>query len=173
MHAVAGRGRTAAAVDRRWRTAEARAAGACSTRLSSSRLTASARCRASTTISPYVLPVNGIRVSGRVRAGGVNQWSLWRQFELARADLVPCQLSADRIAAEVSPLLRRRLQGRVSDRFRQVHDVVGGGCRDIAPLTQLFLRRTRRPRPVHGSDALPARSALARPGAVLRILPRR
>ena len=43
-----------------------------------------------------------------------------RQLELARADLVSGQLPDHRIAAEVPPLLRRRFQGGMPDRLRQL-----------------------------------------------------
>ena len=40
--------------------------------------------------------------------------------QLARADLVPGELPDHRVAAEVPPLLRRRLQGRMPDRLGPV-----------------------------------------------------
>ena len=58
---------------------------------------------------------------GEVSAGGIGQRSVRRQLQLARADLVSGQLPADRVAAEVPSLLRRRLQDRVPDRIRQLH----------------------------------------------------
>ncbi len=45
------------------------------------------------------------------------------QFELAWPDLVSGELSADRIAAEVSLLPRRRVQGRIPDEIRSVRSV--------------------------------------------------
>ena len=45
------------------------------------------------------------------------QRALRRQLQLARSDLVPDQLPADRVAAKVPPLLRRRLHGRAPDRL--------------------------------------------------------
>ena len=52
-----------------------------------------------------------------LRAGRVEHRPVRRQLQLARPDLVPGQLPADRGAAEVPPLLRRRLPGRVPDRL--------------------------------------------------------
>ena len=63
---------------------------------------------------PYVLRGRRRRAPRRLRAGRVAHRALRRQLELARAGLVPRQLPADRVAAEVPPLLRRRPQGRVS-----------------------------------------------------------
>ena len=60
---------------------------------------------------------------GRVSTRRIHVWAVWRQLELARADLDAGQLPDHRIAAEVPPLLRRRFQSRVPDRFRPVsHD---------------------------------------------------
>ncbi len=67
---------------------------------------------------PYVLPRQRQRASRRLRAGRIDDRPLRRQFQLARAGVAPGQLPADRGAAEVPPLPRRRVQGRVSDRFR-------------------------------------------------------
>ena len=47
-------------------------------------------------------------------------------------DLVPGELPADRVAAEVPPLLRRRLQGRVPDRLRPRAEPLGGRRRAVA-----------------------------------------
>ena len=74
-----------------------------------------------------------------------------RQLQLARAGLVSGQLPADRVAAEVPPLLRRRLQGRVPDRLGPDDEAVRrwrpssrGGCHAI------FLRDDDGRRPVYG-----------------------
>ena len=56
-----------------------------------------------------------------------------RQLQLARADLVSGELPADRVAAEVPPLPRRRLQGRVPHRLGPDDDPVGGRRRALAP----------------------------------------
>jgi hypothetical protein len=55
-------------------------------------------------------------------AGRVEQRAVRRQLELARPDLVSSQLPADRVAAAVPPLLRRRVQGRVPERLGPVSD---------------------------------------------------
>ena len=66
---------------------------------------------------PYTIEAGGSTYTVRLRAGRVDERPLRRQLELARADLVPDQLPADRGAAEVPPLLRRRFPGRVPDRL--------------------------------------------------------
>ena len=55
---------------------------------------------------------------GRVSTRRIDVRAVWRQLELARADLDAGQLPDHRVAAEVPPLLRRRLQGGVPDRVR-------------------------------------------------------
>ena len=108
--------------------------------------------------------------AGRVGLGPVR-----RQLELARADLVPGQLPDHRVAAEVPPLLRRRLQGRVPHRLGPASSPSARwptSCR--GRLTRLFLRDEQRPpaglrRPRQAAD----RPALPRPPAVPRVLPRR
>ena len=82
------------------------------------------------------------RHAGReVSAGGVGQRRVRRQLQLARADLVPGQLSADRVAAEVPSLLRRRLQDRMPDRLRQLrHHRTGRRRAEPAPLPDLPAR---------------------------------
>ena len=118
------------------RTAAARAATTCSTKTSFSRRTASARCRGFTRTIRIVLRRRRPRTSRRLRARRVDDGTLWRQLQLARADLVSGELSADRVAAEVPSLLRRRLQGGVPDRFGADDDALGSrrrscraGCR--------------------------------------------
>ena len=58
-----------------------------------------------------------------LRASGIADRDLRRQLELARAGLVPDQLSAHRVAPKISSLLRRRFQSRMPDRFRHIPDV--------------------------------------------------
>src|SRR5262249_28500761 len=60
---------------------------------------------------PVHFPRRWQRDDGRLRAGRVGLRHLRRQLELARADLAAGQLPARRVAAQVPPLLRRRLQG--------------------------------------------------------------
>ena len=67
---------------------------------------------------PFVFEHQGDRFSvGYVPGESLNE-RLRRQLELARPDLDAGQLSADRVAAPLSPLLRRRVQGRMPDRLR-------------------------------------------------------
>ena len=81
--------------------------------------TACARCRRyHARASVRRSTCNGHDAVGRLSAGRIGLRPVRRQLELARADLVPGQLPAHRVAAEVPPLLRRRLQGRVPDRLR-------------------------------------------------------
>ena len=93
---------------------------------------------------------------------------------MARSHLVSRQLSACLIIAEVSPLLRRRLQGRIphacQTRMRPMD-----GCRgDFTPPGPHLFARPHRPPSRRGRSRNPAkRSSLARPGSVLRILSRR
>jgi hypothetical protein len=102
---------------------------ACSTRASSCRPTACARCRKSHAANPSAFDVGGAELRSRLLAGRVAQRAVRRQLELARADLDAGQLPDHRVAAEVPPLLRRRFQGRVPDRLGQVPDPQGGGRR--------------------------------------------
>ena len=72
---------------------------------------------------PYVLRrATAMRISVDYEPAESRQRPVRRQLQLARADLVPGQLPAHRVAAEVPPLLRRRLQGRVPDRLGQLAD---------------------------------------------------
>ena len=80
--------------------------------------------------------MNGDGAPRGLRAGGIVDRPLRRQLELARPDLVPGQLPADRVAAEVPSLLRRRLHGRVPDRLGTDDDALArwppssrAGCR--------------------------------------------
>ena len=87
---------------------------------SSSPTTACARCRGTTTTSRTCSTATGRTLACRYEPGESRLGPVRRQLELARADLVPGQLPDHRVAAEVPPLLRRRLQGRVPDRLRAV-----------------------------------------------------
>ncbi len=58
---------------------------------------------------PYRFEWNGNVNDSRVPAGRVHFRPVRRQLELARPDLVPCELSYHRVTAEISPLLRGRL----------------------------------------------------------------
>ena len=69
---------------------------------------------------PYMLEIGGAGAPGRLRAGRVDDRPLRRQLELARADLVPGELPARRVAAAFPLLPGRRLHRGVPDRFRPV-----------------------------------------------------
>ena len=69
---------------------------------------------------PYVFDCDGQQLTVSTTSPASRLRHVRRQLELARADLVPGQLPDHRVAAEVPPLLRRRLQGRVPDRLGPV-----------------------------------------------------
>ncbi len=127
-----GAGERRLLVDRRPRAAAAACCRSCSTRTSSSRRTASGRCRgvtrstrtfctstAPTTASTTSRRIDRPACSAATRTGAGPIW-------------FPVNYLLDRIAAEVPPLLRRRVQGRVPDRLRHVHDAAGGRDRALA-----------------------------------------
>jgi len=62
---------------------------------------------------PYVFNVNGADLSVRYLPAESDSGLFGGNSNWRGPDLVPCQLPVDRIAAEVSSLLRRRFQGRV------------------------------------------------------------
>src|SRR5437899_11242636 len=100
--------------------------------------------------------------------------AVWWQLQLARPDLVSYELLARRVAAEISPLPRRRLQGRVPDWIGKDDDPVGGSGRTVAPHDKHILagREGTSPR-VRRSGEVSDRPTLARFGAVSRVLLRR
>ncbi len=59
---------------------------------------------------------------GELRAGRIANEYLRRQFKLARPGLAADQLSPDRVAPKISPLLRRRFQGGMPDRLGPLPD---------------------------------------------------
>ena len=82
--------------------------------------------------------------------GRIAQRALRRKLQLARPDLVSGQLPAHRVAAEVSPLPRRRLQGRVptgSGNYVTLAEVAAELSRR---LTRIFLRDASGRRPALG-----------------------
>jgi hypothetical protein len=78
-----------------------------------SRPTASARSRAITAIIPSAISFDGKEHRVDYEPGESTTGTVRRQFELARARVVSRELSADRVAAEVSSLFRRRFQSRI------------------------------------------------------------
>ena len=89
------------------RAAGARAAVRARRERSSCRRTACARCRAIITTIRIMLHVGGMEHRVDYVPGESNSGPVRRQLELARADLVSGQLSADRSAGALSPFLRR------------------------------------------------------------------
>ena len=92
-----------------------------------------------------VLPVDGHEHRVDYEPGESTHRAVRRQLELARPDLVPGELPADRVAAEVPSLLRRRLHGRVPDRLGPDADAVGSRRRALAPADAHLPARRRRP----------------------------
>ena len=100
----------------------------------------------------------------RLRARGVADEALRRQLELARSDLVSPELPARRVAQAVSPLLRRHVQGGMSDGIGNDDDAQGGLARArAAALENLPPRRERAPAGLRGLRDAPDGSSLARP----------
>src|SRR6185503_3234142 len=124
--------------------------------------------------SSLLAPAWRDRASRRLRAGRVHERALRGQLELARPRLVPGQLPADRVAAEVPLLLPRHLQDRVPDGLGDDAQPVAGGRGALAAAhAHLPARRGRPAARLRRHGDIPARSALARSHPVLRILPRR
>src|SRR5665213_299114 len=114
------------------------------------------------------------RSARRLRAGREPQRALRRKLELAGTGLVSGQLPDHRSAANLSLLLRRRLSRRVSDRFGHDRDLMGGRDQPLRTSARYLHARHRRTAAVQwlGRQS-PRRSALPRPDALLRVLPRR
>ena len=123
---------------------------------------------------PYRLDLDGASIRSPLRAGRIEHRPVRRQLQLARPDLVSDQLPAHRGAPEVPPLLRRRLSRRMPDRLGQkLHAVAGRRGHLAPPGAHLPARRGWPPPRVRRRRVVSARSALARPRAVPRVLPRR
>ena len=88
-----------------------------------------------------------------LRARRIHHRSFRRQFELARARLVPAELSADRIDAASSLLLWRRIQSGIPDGSGQKKTLWNAAGELSRRLSHIFLRRDGR-RPVYGDTAL-------------------
>ena len=142
---------------------------------SSSPTTASARSRATTPTHPLEVAVDGVTATldyepGESTSGLFGGNSNWRG-----PGLVPDQLPADRGAARLPPLPRRRLPGRVPDRLAartltsaQVADELA------ARLTASSCAARTAARPVFGGyELFQRRPGVARPDPVPRVLPRR
>ena len=91
-------------------------------------------------------------LSRGLRAGRIEHRPVRRQFELARAGVVPGEFPADRIAAEVQSLFRRRRSGGVSDRIGPEANSGRGRLRAIAAaISRIFARRSGAPRRCSGA----------------------
>ena len=75
---------------------------------------------------PYVFHVGGQEFRVELPAGRVRFRHVRRQLELARADLDAGERARHPRAVAVLPVLRRQLQGRMSDRFGPVDEPVRG-----------------------------------------------
>src|SRR5260370_14941595 len=105
-----------------------------------------------------------------LRARGVHQRSLWRQFQLAWPCLVSAELSPRRIAPEISPLLRRRFQNRMSSALRQGIGPLGSLGGNIPPPGAYFPSRQRWPPPSRWNNRMfSERSTLEGLGFVSRV----
>ena len=99
---------------------------------------------------PYVFHVNGQAYTGGLSARRVGHRHVRRQLQLARPDLDAGECAAHSGAAELLPVLWRRLQSRMPDRFGQTDEPVRGRQGDRDRLTRIFLRDEQRRRAVYG-----------------------
>ncbi len=123
---------------------------------------------------PYRLKVDGIEYTvgyepAESRSGLFGGNSNWRG-----PVWFPAKSAADRGAAALPLLLRRRVHRGVPDRVGPVSDARGGRTGIVAP-ADADLPARGRPRPSREREqpGVPGGPALARPGAVLRVLQRR
>ena len=98
----------------------------CSTRTSSSRPTAYRSVSRFHREHPYEAHAGGMDYRPRLRARRIARRRSSEETRTRADDLVPDQLPHHRIAAALSPLLRRRLPRRVPDRLRPVDDAPRG-----------------------------------------------
>ena len=75
---------------------------------------------------PYVFSVQRPGISGGLSAGGVGQRHVWRQLQLARADLDAGQCADHPRPDALFFVLRRQLQNRMPDRLGQLDEPVRG-----------------------------------------------
>ena len=79
--------------------------------------------------APVRLPRGRPGTQRRLPAGRIEHRHVRRQLQLARPDLDAGQRPADQGAAELLPVLRRQLQDRMPDRFRQADEPLRGRAR--------------------------------------------
>ena len=82
---------------------------------------------------PFSLDFDGERSSVDYEPGGIHLRTVRRQFQLARPDLVPDELSPDRSPGTLPPFLRRPRAGGVSHRVGQENEPGAGGARTQPP----------------------------------------
>ena len=82
---------------------------------------------------PFRFEHGGQEFIVRYTPGESDTHAVRRQLQLARADLDAGELPPDRVAAEVPPLLRRRLQGRVPDRLGRMVTLLEAAEEIVAP----------------------------------------
>ena len=81
---------------------------------------------------PYHLDVDGMDATIDYEPAESTTGDVRRQLELARADLVPRQLPRRQLPAPLRPLLRRRRQARIPDRFGAGTDTSARSARTSA-----------------------------------------
>src|SRR5205823_5615951 len=114
------------------------------------------------------------RVRRAVRARGVVERTVRWQLQLARPHLVPGELPADRVAAEVPSLSGRRVHGGIPDwLWPATHARTSGDGALAAALLHLPPRWRRSPAGVRQGREDAARSSLPRLPALPRVLQRR
>ena len=113
-------------------------------------------------------------VDDRLRAGRVDLRDVRRQLELARADLVPDQLSGRQCAPALRAVLRRRVHRRVPDRVGEAATARRGRRRPARPADLALPGRPGRAAPVlRLGRAAPGRPSLEGQHPLQRVLPRR
>ncbi len=118
------------------------------------------------------IPRAGSGVPGGLSAGGIEYRHVRRQLQLARSGLDAGQSHDHPGAAELLRVLRRQLQDRMPDRFRQDDEPVRGGQGDFGPARRDLPAGCARPAAgLRWNRKIPDRPALARPRPVLRVLP--
>ena len=130
----------------------------------------------STATHPYVAARRRRRVPRRLRARRVDAAALFGGNSNWRGPVwFPVNYLLDRVAAEVPPLSRRRLHGRVPDRLGPDDDAAGGRGRAVAAAVAIFLRDDRRPaRRCSAATSCSSSDPHWRDlHSVLRVLPRR
>ena len=86
---------------------------------------------------PYRLRVNGMNTASTT-SRRIEHWSLRRQLQLARTDLVSGELSTDRIATEIPLFLRRHYKIECPTSSGQISNLLAS-CRRNFPASHKYL----------------------------------